>query len=218
MTDGSLAGAAPVPEENTSGRGPAAVVPPELDRWNWGAFVLNWIWGLGNRTYIALLCFVPFLNLVMPFVLGARGSRWAWQNDRWDSIEHFKRVQRRWAIAAAALAIFGCVFFGFVLFGLLHMMKSLEPVERAIELIETDPRVAAHLGTPVEIGWFVMGNAQLRGNSSGTVDLSLSASGPRADGTVYLVAEKAIGLWRIEHLVLELDDTGQRIDITPPPE
>src|SRR3990170_1543286 len=57
--------------ENTSGQGKAAVVPPEVDRWNWGAFLLNWIWGIGNNTFIALLMFVPFANFVMPFVLGA---------------------------------------------------------------------------------------------------------------------------------------------------
>ena len=37
-------------------------------------------------------------RFVMPFVLGAKGSRWAWRNGRWDSVEHFKRVQRLWAI------------------------------------------------------------------------------------------------------------------------
>ena len=51
-----------------------AEIPRELDRWNWGAFFLNWIWGLGNSTYIALLMWVPFVNLIMIFVLGARGS------------------------------------------------------------------------------------------------------------------------------------------------
>jgi len=27
-----------------------AEVPDEIDRWNWGAFLLNWIWGIGNNT------------------------------------------------------------------------------------------------------------------------------------------------------------------------
>ncbi|WP_281405489.1 hypothetical protein [Mesorhizobium sp. B2-6-4] len=27
-----------------------AEIPAELDRWNWGAFFLNWIWGIGNST------------------------------------------------------------------------------------------------------------------------------------------------------------------------
>ena len=74
------------------------VVPAEVDRWNWGAFLLNWIWGVGSNTFIALLTLVPLVGIVMVFVLGAKGSRWAWRNGRWDSVEHFKRVQRQWAI------------------------------------------------------------------------------------------------------------------------
>ncbi len=50
------------------------VIPPEIRRWNWGAFLLNWIWGIGNQTYIALLALIPGVNLVMLFVLGAKGS------------------------------------------------------------------------------------------------------------------------------------------------
>jgi hypothetical protein len=55
--------------------------------------------------------------LIMPFVLGAKGSGWAWRNGRWDSLEHFKRVRRLWAIWGAviwigALALFGGLFFG----------------------------------------------------------------------------------------------------------
>ena len=80
--------------ENTSGQGAAAALPAGIDRWNWGAFWLNWIWGLGNNTFVALLMFVPLANLIMPFVLGARGSAWAWRHKRWDSVEHFERVQR----------------------------------------------------------------------------------------------------------------------------
>ncbi len=76
-----------------------AEIPPELDRWNWGAFFLNWIWGIGNSAFIALLALVPFVNIVMIFVLGARGSRWAWENYPWRDAEHFRRTQRNWAIA-----------------------------------------------------------------------------------------------------------------------
>jgi hypothetical protein len=34
-------------------------IPPEIDRWNWGAFLLNWIWGVGNNTFIGLLTLIP---------------------------------------------------------------------------------------------------------------------------------------------------------------
>ncbi|MFN2126664.1 MAG: hypothetical protein ACK2TU_02290 [Anaerolineales bacterium] len=82
---------------NTSGRGGSTIIPDIVKRWNWGAFLLNWIWGLGNRTYIALLCLIPFVNFVMIFILGLKGSEWAWKNKHWRSIEQFKSVQRRWA-------------------------------------------------------------------------------------------------------------------------
>ncbi len=36
------------------------------------------------------------ISLVMSIILGLRGNEWAWQNKRWDSIEHFKRTQRTW--------------------------------------------------------------------------------------------------------------------------
>lgn len=217
MTDRSSAIVPPQPEENTSGRGRGAVVPPELDRWNWGAFILTWIWGLGNRTYIALLIFVPFVNVAMPFVLGFYGSRWAWQNRTWNDTDHFKKVQRNWSIVAASLMIGAVGFAGFKMVDLRDRFGSLEPVQFAIEQIESDPRVAAHLGAPVETGRLVERGTFHIGDMSGTANFALSASGPDADGTVYVAAEKALGEWRIEHFVLELDETGQRIDITTPP-
>lgn len=72
-------------------------VPPEARRWNWGAFFLTWIWGIGNNVLIAFLVWVPLLNLVMPIILGIKGGEWAWQKKRWDSVEHFQSVQRTWA-------------------------------------------------------------------------------------------------------------------------
>lgn len=57
-----------------------AAIPPELDRWNWGAFFLNWIWGIGNSTPMALLALIPGVNVIVMLVLGMRGSRWAWRN------------------------------------------------------------------------------------------------------------------------------------------
>ena len=95
--------------ENTSGNGKMAMLPAEIKGWNWGAFFLNWIWGIGNSTFIALLCLIPFVNIIMVFVLGAKGNEWAWQNRRWQSIEQFKRVQKNWAVVGFILFIFGII-------------------------------------------------------------------------------------------------------------
>jgi hypothetical protein len=97
---------------NTSGMGPLAQIPPEIRGWNWGAFFLGWIWGLGNSVWIALLEWVPYVGIVMIFVLGAKGNEWAWANKKWGSVEDFKRTQRSWAlwglgiwIAVAAIVV-----------------------------------------------------------------------------------------------------------------
>lgn len=81
---------------------PEAPLPDELRGLNIGAFTLTFIWGSAMRVYVSWLCMVPFIGMVMPFVLLVKGNEWAWQNRRWQSIEHFKRVQAHWAYAGIA--------------------------------------------------------------------------------------------------------------------
>ena len=83
--------------QNTSGSGKSAILPPELKGWNWGAFWLTWIWGIRNKTWIAFLAFIPFFGFVWAFFLGAKGNKWAWQNEKWETIEEYKQSQHRWA-------------------------------------------------------------------------------------------------------------------------
>ena len=85
-------------------------IPAEIRGWNWGAFLLTWIWAIGNRVWLGLLCLIPYVGFVMAFVLGAKGNEWAWQTGRFESVEEFKRVQRTWrnwglGILAFAMAI-----------------------------------------------------------------------------------------------------------------
>ena len=174
--------------ENTSGQGKAAVVPPELDRWNWGAFLLNWIWGIGNNTFIALLMFVPLVNVVMPFVLGAKGSAWAWRNRRWDSVEHFRRVQRKWAIWSVVvyLALFAVIALA-GLSAMLYLQQS-EPYRLATTRVQTNTEAMNALGEPISTG-FPWGTFQISG-PTGKADFSFSVNGSRSKGTVYVDARK----------------------------
>jgi len=97
---------------NTSGQGSAAVVPEAAKGWSWGGFWLSWIWGIGNNVWIALLSllfFIPFLSIVMMFVLGAKGREWAWQNKHWNSVEAFNQTQKTWGMVGLILAIIGII-------------------------------------------------------------------------------------------------------------
>jgi cytochrome oxidase complex assembly protein 1 len=198
--------------DNTSGQGKSAVVPAEIDRWNWGAFLLNWIWGIGNDTYIALLMFVPGVNLVMLFVLGFKGNTWAWRNKRWIDIEHFKRVQRKWAIWGAIVWV-GLIGFYVALFLLfLTLFKHAEAYQMAVARLAESPSAIAALGTPISTG-FPWGNISISG-PSGRARLSFWVGGPKAEGTVYLDATKNFGRWTINRMELEINGRADRIDLS----
>jgi hypothetical protein len=186
-------------------------IPPEIDRWNWGAFLLNWIWGIGNNTFIALLTLVPIFGFVMLFVLGAKGSRWAWRNGRWDSVDHFKRVQRLWAIWGVIIWVGGIALFGGIIGGTFSLLKHSEAYQLGVSRLQASPVATNLLGTPISTG-FPTGSISFNG-ASGTAALSFSASGPKAAGTVFLEAVKKDGAWAITRLTLKLDGRDGVIEL-----
>ncbi|HSZ65008.1 MAG TPA: cytochrome c oxidase assembly factor Coa1 family protein [Xanthobacteraceae bacterium] len=186
-------------------------IPPEIDRWNWGAFLLSWIWGVGNNTFIALLALIPIVGFVMLFVLGAKGSRWAWRNGRWDSVEHFKRVQRLWAIWGVIIWIGGIALSGAFFGGVFYFFKQSQAYQLGVSRLQASPVATNILGTPISTG-FPTGTISYE-NTSGKAVLSFSASGPKAAGTVFLEAVKKDGAWLVTRLALKLDGHDGVIDL-----
>ena len=86
----------------------STAIPDGIKRWSWGAFLMTWIWGLGNRTYVALLALVPIVGIFAAFYLGFKGNELAWKNKPWSSVEAFHASQKKWAV-------WGFVFAGIAL-------------------------------------------------------------------------------------------------------
>jgi hypothetical protein len=112
--------------------GPNGPFPQELNKWNWGAFLLSWIWSIGNSVWIGLLVLLsfipvigPIISLVMVIMLGIKGNEWAWKAKKWDSVEHFKTVQAKWKKWGIILVV-GSIAVAFIL-GILFavMMVSI---------------------------------------------------------------------------------------------
>jgi Cytochrome oxidase complex assembly protein 1 len=186
-------------------------VPPEINRWNWGAFLLNWIWGIGNQTYIALLALIPGFGFIWMLVLGAKGSAWAWRNGRWDSVEHFKRVQRKWAIWGAIIWIAVPALFGAGIGGIFFGLKHSAAYEMAVAKLQADPVAVNVLGSPISTGT-PYGEISVDG-SSGKAELSFSATGPKAAGVVFVEAVEKEGVWSITRLAFKLNDSDKVIDL-----
>jgi TIR domain len=81
-----------------------ANVESELKKWNWGAFLLGPIWGIGHGVFRSLLTFVPIYGIYEWIMLGRQGNRWAWEKRPWDSVESFRKTQRKWAMWGAIVS------------------------------------------------------------------------------------------------------------------
>ncbi len=108
-----------------------AVHPEELKGWNWGAFLWGMIgfapiWGYFNRVWIALLMafvwvspFVPtaarppiiIAGLLLTVYLGFKGNELVWRARRWESADHFRRVQQAWMSWGLLIAVIQIVVY-----------------------------------------------------------------------------------------------------------
>lgn len=87
--------------------------PDGVKGWSWGAFFLNWIWAGFNKSYIGLLAFFPYIGFFVAIYLGFKGRQLAWKHKKWESLEHFNRVQRKWSQWGVGL-ILGVAILGIV--------------------------------------------------------------------------------------------------------
>ena len=79
----------------------------DLSKWNWGAFMFNWLWAVCNGIYwpllLILLNFIPYVGPIAAFglciYLGVKGTEMAWNAKTWPSWESFQETQHKWAVA-----------------------------------------------------------------------------------------------------------------------
>jgi len=81
-----------------SGKRKLSKTPEDLGKWNWGAFIFGWMWGLSYNVPIAFLSIIPIFSLFFMFILGLVGNKLAWKNNKWIDIEHFKDSQKQWKL------------------------------------------------------------------------------------------------------------------------
>jgi len=111
-----------------------------------------------------------------------------------------------------ALFVLGTAFVAVIVMVVFGAMKSSDAYRHGLERARSNPAVVARLGEPIEEPFAVTGSVNVSG-SSGNADLSFSLSGPRGEGTVYVVAEKSGGEWVYSRVEFQPDGSGERIDL-----
>ena len=86
----------------------------DVIKFNWGAFLGTWIWGVFNKSWITLLAIPLFFTAgYFPFAIicGLKGNEWAYKNKRYENIEQFHKSQSNqatiWACFTPIIAIVG---------------------------------------------------------------------------------------------------------------
>jgi len=110
--------------------------------------------------------------------------------------------------ALTALAAFIAAIFLLVA----GLMKSSDAYKGGLAKAKAHTAVQEALGVPIEEGLFIMGTINVSG-PSGQADISIPISGPAGKATIYVAAVKSAGSWTFSTLVVEIKESGQRIDL-----
>lgn len=101
-----------------------------LTKWNWGAFMMSILFGFGNKAYLTLLCFVPFLNMVWIFISGFKGEEWSWNSGCYDEQKSFRAAMDSWNRAGfvsfiiALIAIVFSIIFSSVIIAMISTLSQ----------------------------------------------------------------------------------------------
>lgn len=154
--------------------------------------------------------FVPFVNFVMPIILGLKGYEWAWKNKKWDNEEQFLKNQKDWTkwglIVVGGMALFFTITFTTV-FG---AIGKNEPMSTAIAIIQEDPKCIEVLGEDIKKGFGWTGSINTSG-TSGSADISFTMKGSKSSAKCYLKAHKDLGDWKIDLLLAKDKETEENI-------
>jgi hypothetical protein len=128
----------------------------------------------------------------------------------------------RWKIPAGCLILILLVvgFATVVLTVITTSFHSSEVYKQATARATENSQVRVALGEPIQFAWIVSGQLNVNGGT-GSANLVIPISGPKATGTIHAVAYKSGGVWRFTQLDVSVAGNTASIDLmstAPPPE
>jgi hypothetical protein len=113
------------------------------------------------------------------------------------------------------LLIGGCAALVFF-FVVPQAMQMSEPYIHAVRQAQSNQEVKAILGEPIQVRFVPNGQFDIK-NQTGKANFSLSISGPKKSGTIYVVATETDGKWEYSKLEFAPEGSDKRIDLRSQP-
>lgn len=99
----------------------------------------------------------------------------------------------KWAlVGCGVLVVLFVAFIAVLVLGVFAVIKRSDVYKESLAKVQSDQRVVAALGTPIEAGWVVTGKVNLD-NGKGVADINYSVKGPNDKADVHAVASKEPG-------------------------
>ena len=110
--------------------------------------------------------------------------------------------------------VLGGVAVGLFVYFVFGAMKKSDVFVEALKRAQNSSEVQAAMGTPIETGWMMQGSFNYE-NGSGTANFNVPLKGPKGEGTLTAVGEKAVGgPWIYSQLEAVLPD-GSKVNLNP---
>lgn len=120
---------------------------------------------------------------------------------------------RNWPWLIPVTCIVGLGAIAAFIFAVLGAMKASDAYQGAMARAKAAPAVQAALGNPIVDGLLFTGHIE-SSRTAGKADFKIPIRGSNARATLYAEATKTNGAWHFEVLLVQLDQTGQRIDLS----
>ena len=126
----------------------------------------------------------------------------------------FKR-NWKWALPVGCITFF-ILFIAFIVggafWGFSKITKDSDVTKHAINIINHNPEIQQKLGTNIETDGMFSGNMSVS-NNTGVADISVPIKGSKGSGTAIIVGEKEFDKWKYEKIAVEIDETGEVIQL-----
>lgn len=199
---------------------------PNLKRWNWGAFFLTWIWGLGNRTYLGFIVFLgviviatlkailinylpglthsflfPLFNILTLVFIVAVHILHGLFGTRWSWQNKPWSNARSFKRSQVIWSVVGLLWWVVVITSFVSIFSAVtnsKTYKDSIYIAKFSPMLQLKIGSPITVSpWTVRGGVHFAG-TSGRAFYKFKAVGPNGVAVVTVVALKDEGEWTIK--------------------
>ena len=144
------------------GRISTSMPKSQIAKFNWGAFIGTWVWGLFNKSYITLWALpLTFTMGALPFyiVCGLKGNEWAYEKKKDKDIEKFHTGQKIqtviWSVVIPVLSFFFFIAGSVYVYKLAESYSKSHPdfTKQAVEYyVKTESKAAMSKFDKIDLG------------------------------------------------------------------